>query len=96
MIKLGSWLSKNYIDVGVFIIGLFCVAVLLSTLFIPQYGLGDINRDGEVSISDLVIVNRQVNGKNDLAYDLRCADMDNDGHITEADVSMIEDIILGR
>ena len=86
---------KRNISVILFILYVLFISVYLFVADVPGIS-GDINHDGEVSISDLVIVNRYVNGKETKAYDLRWADMDGDGDITLVDVATIEDIILGR
>ena len=57
---------------------------------------GDINRDGTVDITDLVIVNRAALGKETLAYDYYYADMNDDGVVDHSDVEMISNIILER
>lgn len=69
-----------------------CIA-LANTLHIKK---GDINHDGSVDITDLVIVNRAVLGKETLALNYKDADMNDDGVIDQSDIQVINDIILGR
>lgn len=79
---------------------LIIITLMTFNLFVLKISLidgklGDINHDGEVSITDAVIVNRALNGKVQ-AIDYKYADMDGDKQITQQDLKLIEDIILGR
>lgn len=56
---------------------------------------GDLDGDGQVSISDLSAVNQAVNGNVTFTEDERKrADVDGDGRITQQDVQLIQDYIL--
>lgn len=57
----------------------------------PDYILGDVNRDGEVNITDVTVaVNHVLSGK----YD-EVADINNDGQVTTTDTQLIVNKILG-
>lgn len=57
---------------------------------------GDIDGDNQVTITDLVLVNRAALGKYVGAYDYANVDMNSDGVINQLDVEAISDIILWR
>ncbi len=59
------------------------------------YTIGDVNKDNDVTISDVtqlvnIILGRQEN------YDLEVADMNEDGEVTISDVTQMVNVILGR
>ena len=57
--------------------------------------LGDVNRDGAVTMADAnMIVNMYLSGNVD-DFDLRLADINNDGQVTMADANMVVNIYLG-
>jgi hypothetical protein len=73
------------------------VFLLLVGMVLSFAHSGDVDCDGEVSITDLVLVNRYVLGKEDFSnFQRDCADVNRDGEVTQADVEIISDIILGR
>ena len=61
--------------------------------------VGDVNKDGTVSIADVTALLNIILGNipmNDTTYDLQAADVDNDGQRTAADVMSLIEIILGK
>ena len=68
-------------------------AVSLTTLAEPVYALGDVNRDGTVSIADVTML---VNLILSSAEHTKEADINEDGRLSVADVTRLVDIILGR
>ena len=55
---------------------------------------GDLNNDGQVTISDVTLIVRIIMGENNEAFLLEEADINGDGTVTVADVTAIVDIIL--
>ncbi len=59
--------------------------------------IGDVNRDGAISIADVTALVNIILGKDDSAeYDLDAADVNLDGTISIADVTALVNIILGK
>ena len=59
--------------------------------------LGDLNGDEDITIADVVILNRHVLGKEKLAdAQLAFADINGDGDVTIADVVILNRVVLGR
>ena len=57
---------------------------------IPKRQLGDINNDGKVTTTDLVILSRYLAEMVELTeYDLKYADMNNDGVIDVLDLALL-------
>ena len=109
-LKAGEW--KKAIDVNNIADGLTAIPVNLSTtqsFSIPAGGyqvyyngepesilLGDVNKDGEVNISDVTkLIDILLDGTQDESL-LQRADVNNDGEVNISDVSKIIDIILGN
>ena len=62
----------------------------------PCGNYGDINGDGNVSGSDVLLVKRYIAGAMTLTPDqLARADVNNDGKVDEDDVSLMNDYITG-
>lgn len=58
---------------------------------------GDVNGDGNVTVSDVMIVFNHISGKNELSEEqLKKADVNKDGNINIADAMKIYNIILGK
>ena len=68
-------------------------AVSLTTLAEPTFAIGDVNRDGVVSIADVTML---VNLVLSSAEPTREADVDGDGQLSVADVTRLVDLILAR
>ena len=65
----------------------------------PAYTLGDINRDGSITIADVTALVNIILGKDSTkpyAYDHRAADVNQDSSITIADVTALVNLILGK
>ena len=62
----------------------------------PRRLLGDVNEDGEVSISDVMLTVNYILGSQNEPFNFRNADLNNDGEITIADVMLIVDTILNK
>ena len=58
--------------------------------------IGDVNRDGSVTIADVTALVNIILGKDSDAYDTDAADVNGDGSITIADVTALVNIILGK
>src|SRR6266571_9429969 len=72
--------------------GFFCVH---SALALPKR-LGDLDGDGQITVLDLIRLINHINGSAHLDPQLRgYADVNGDGHINQADVDMLADVILG-
>ena len=72
------------------------IAVLMATTIHAQnsqnYLLGDVNKDGDVSVGDISAVINIIKGNRE-GYDLVAADANLDGDISVADISAIISII---
>ena len=65
----------------------------------PILIMGDINRDGKISIADLAALVEILQGRDNVKpylYDHSIADLDRDGAITLADLTALKNIILER
>ena len=58
--------------------------------------LGDVDHDGTVGISDVIIIIDYILDGKQGVIDMEVADVDHDGQITISDVTGITDIILGK
>ncbi len=58
--------------------------------------LGDVDHDGMVGISDVIIIIDYILGGKQGVIDMEVADVDHDGQISISDVTGITDIILGK
>lgn len=56
--------------------------------------VGDANQDGEVDISDAVMVAQYVNSSKEVDIDLRAADADGDGYVTDTDRVTIQEYLV--
>ncbi|MBQ8050212.1 MAG: dockerin type I repeat-containing protein [Bacteroidaceae bacterium] len=71
-------------------------------LVLYYYGqtlVGDVNRDGQISIADVTALVNIILGKDSVApyqYDHKAADVNRDGSISIADVTALVNIILGK
>ena len=64
---------------------------------IPSVLIGDVNRDGSVTIADVTALVNIILGKDtENQYDHAAADVNADGSITIADVTALVNIILGK
>lgn len=66
---------------------------------IEEYILGDVNRDGKISIGDVAALVEILQGRDNVEpykYSHLAADVDEDGSITLADLAALRNIILGR
>ena len=66
------------------------------TLSLRCSGMGDVNCDGQVSISDVTALVNRILGKSSPVFSASAADMNYDGLITIADVTALVNKILGR
>ena len=60
------------------------------------FAMGDVNNDGVVDISDVLMVVDHILGKPLLSYHGEYADMNGDGVVDISDVLMVVDLILGK
>ncbi len=58
--------------------------------------LGDVNKDGSVTISDVSALVRIILGGDATDLDLQSADVNEDGNVTVADVSALVSLILAQ
>lgn len=64
----------------------------------PQPGMlpGDANGDGDVSVTDVVVIISYVLGENPDGFNESSADVNGDGSVTVADAVQVLDIILNK
>ncbi len=65
----------------------------------PSYVIGDVNKDGNITIADVTALVDIILGKDNSVpylYDHKAADVNTDGGITIADVTALVDVILGK
>lgn len=62
----------------------------------PRLLLGDVNDDGEVNISDVIMAVNYILGIQCEPFNFRNADLNNDGVMTISDVTLIVDVILKK
>lgn len=65
-------------------------------LKIRPYDKGDVNQDGKVDATDLVLTISYTKGQNPAKFLFVAADVNGDSHVDQADVKLIADIILGQ
>ena len=73
--------------------------VTLRGVFVRDLLLGDVNRDGQITIADVTALVNIILGKDDsepYQYDHEAADVNQDGDITIADVTALVNLILGK
>jgi len=58
--------------------------------------IGDIDGDGQVTVSDINVIINMMAGMDDGSIDTTIADVDGDGQVTLSDINVIIDIILGK
>jgi len=58
--------------------------------------VGDIDGDGQVTVSDINVIINMMAGMDDGSIDTTIADVDGDGQVTLSDINVIIDIILGK
>jgi len=58
--------------------------------------VGDIDGDGQVTVSDINVIINMMAGMDDGTIDTTIADVDGDGQVTLSDINVIIDIILGK
>lgn len=61
---------------------------------VPDYEMGDVNGDKEVTVTDIVYVSDYILGNSDPAFNPLAADMNEDGEINVTDIVYIADKIL--
>ena len=77
------------------VVGLLGISATLRAAALPAK-LGDLNADGSVDVLDLVRLINHINGATPLANNLRgYADVNGDGYLNHADVTVMENAILG-
>jgi hypothetical protein len=59
----------------------------------PMLDVGDVNKDGDITIADVTALVNIILGT---YFDTENADINSDGHITFDDVSALLNIILGK
>lgn len=74
--------------------GIFLIIIII---FLLRFCKGDINHDGKVTVHDIIIVQRYLEGYNDKLslFDLYCMDVNRDYRITEEDINQIQKYIVG-
>ena len=78
------------------IILIFIVAAVILSISITPRIQGDINGDGEVSLRDLLLLQRYLLRIEDVPYtELRNYDVNGDGVVNEKDLDMLRNILLG-
>lgn len=60
----------------------------------PSVLIGDVNRDGEVTIGDVTVLADYMLGENAVDIDLAAADVNSDNDITIGDVTALIDMLL--
>lgn len=74
---------------------LVAVFTLCSASAYAERWAGDLDNDGELTVVDLVILNKMI--RNHTADQKKLiADVDGDGKVTIADIAMLRDMILGK
>jgi len=63
---------------------------------IPQFLLGDVNRDGDVTIADVTALVNILLGKDTAGYNLKAADVNENGTRTIADLTELVNILLKK
>lgn len=77
-------------------VGALCLALLSSGISIPasSASLGDVNADGNVSIADIVSLQKHLVGKGSLSSDAKAnADMNIDGRVNVFDLSILKNTV---
>ena len=65
------------------------------TLAANSAARGDLNGDGQLSVSDLtLLVDRILTGDSTMNFEFRIADLNNDGQLTVSDVTLLVEMIL--
>ena len=59
-----------------------------------EYKMGDVNVDGEVTVTDVMLTVNHIMGQDDEAFHSKYADINQDGEINVTDVMLIVGIIL--
>ena len=59
-----------------------------------EYKMGDVNVDGEVTVTDVMLTVKHIMGEDDDAFHSKYADINQDGEINVTDVMLIVGIIL--
>ncbi|QNO14915.1 hypothetical protein HYG86_09085 [Alkalicella caledoniensis] len=72
------------------------LAVLVIVVIPEKYEIGDISKDGEITILDLLIIQKHVLGLEEIPNkDLQLADFNGDGYVNEKDVEALQNYLLG-
>ena len=70
--------------------------LLPSGLIKSKSDIGDVNNDGEVTVSDVALMVNRILGEEIGSFDASVADINNDNEITVSDVMAVVSIILGN
>ena len=62
----------------------------------PDVKMGDVNNDGDVDVTDVVMIIDRILNKDPKNFNERAADVNNDGDIDVTDVVLVIDAILGK
>jgi len=62
----------------------------------PDTQMGDVDGNGEVNVTDVVLMIDYILGKNPKTFNTALADVNGDGTISVTDVVMVIDIVLGK
>lgn len=77
---------------------LLAVGLVLSlTSATPKtYYYGDLNHDGEVTVTDVTLMVRHLRGEKTINFNLRAADVDRNGRIDRFDLTHLINMVLGK
>ena len=75
---------------------MFIILIALLFLFYWTKPIGDVNLNGKVTITDLVILHRYIDGLEELtAWEYDRADMNRDGIVDEKDYIKLQRVLAG-
>lgn len=75
---------------------MFIILIALLFLFYWTKPIGDVNLNGKVTITDLVILHRYIDGLEELtAWEYDRADMNRDGKVDVTDLNLLRNKLAG-
>ena len=72
------------------------IAQVVCLLYVPDYEMGDVNKDTEVNVTDIVCTANYILGNAVPVFNTKAADMNYDKKITVTDIVYIANVILGN